>query len=179
LAGLKIANASSVSIWLNMELVATAILGMIIFKDSPDKNTWIGVGLTVLAGIVTSFGEESSGLISGLLITAACICWGIDNQLTALTDGASPQTVTFLKGIVAGSDNLMIGCFMAGQKMVFVNVVPALVVGVFAYGICIVLYVTSAQNLGATRSQILFSTAPIWGYYCLICSTTNLFNGFT
>jgi drug/metabolite transporter (DMT)-like permease len=26
-----------------------------------------------------------------------------------------------------------------------------------------VLYVTSAQNIGANRSQILFSTAPIWG----------------
>jgi hypothetical protein len=64
---------------------------------------------------------------------------------------------------VAGSVNLMIGCFIAGQTMVFGNVVPALVVGVFAYGISIVLYVTSAQNLGATRSQILFSTAPIWG----------------
>ena len=56
LAGLKTANAALVSIWLNMELVATAILGVIIFKDSLDKNTWIGVGLTVLAGIVTSLG---------------------------------------------------------------------------------------------------------------------------
>jgi ABC-type nickel/cobalt efflux system permease component RcnA len=28
-----------------------------------------------------------------------------------------------------------------------------------------VLYVISAQNLGATRSQILFSTAPFWGIF--------------
>ncbi len=39
----------------------------------------------------------------------------------------------------------------------------ALLIGVVSYGISIVLYVTSAQNLGATRSQILFSTAPFWG----------------
>ena len=163
LAGLKTANAASVSIWLNMELVATAILGVLIFKDALDRNTWIGVILTIVAGIIASFGEGSSGIISGLLITAACICWGVDNHLTALTDGASPQTVTFVKGIVAGSVNLTIGCLIASQSMALGNIVPAIIVGIFAYGISIVLYVTSAQNIGATRSQILFSTAPIWG----------------
>jgi len=163
LAGLKIANSASVSIWLNMELVATAILGVLIFKDELDRNTWIGVFLTILAGIVVSFGEGTSGIFSGLLITAACICWGIDNHLTALTDGASPQTVTFIKGIVAGSLNLTIGCLMAGQTIALGIMVPAIIVGIFAYGISIVLYVISAQNIGATRSQILFSTAPVWG----------------
>ena len=39
LAGLKTANAASVSIWLNMELVATAMVGVLIFKDSLDRNT--------------------------------------------------------------------------------------------------------------------------------------------
>jgi len=163
LAGLKTANAASVSIWLNMELVATAILGVVIFKDALDRNTWIAVGLTIAAGIITSMGEGSSGLTSGLLITAACICWGIDNHLTALTDGASPQTVTFVKGIVAGSVNLLIGSLITGNFLATGNVIPAIVVGIFAYGFSIVLYVTSAQNIGATRSQILFSTAPIWG----------------
>jgi len=163
LAGLRMANAASVSIWLNMELVATAVLGLLIFKDAPDRNTWIGVVLTIAAGIITSFGEGLSGITSGILITAACICWGIDNHLTALTDGASPQAVTFVKGLIAGSVNLIIGCLIAGKAIAFGSVIPAIIVGVFAYGVSIVLYVTSAQNIGATRSQILFSTAPIWG----------------
>jgi len=163
LAGLKTANAASVSIWLNMELVATAILGVLIFKDALDRNTWIGVILTLVAGIITSFGEGTSGLISALLITAACFCWGVDNHLTALTDGSSPQTVTFVKGIVAGSVNLIIGCLIATQPIQIGSIAPALIVGVFSYGFSIVLYVTSAQNIGATRSQILFSTAPLWG----------------
>jgi len=163
LIGLKAANAASVSIWLNMELVATAILGVFIFKDKLDKMTWMGVLLTVVAGVITSFGEGMSGISSALLITAACFCWGIDNHLTALTDGASPQAVTFVKGMVAGSVNLIIGCLIATQSMEFGNVAIALIVGTFSYGLSIVLYVTSAQNIGATRSQILFSTAPLWG----------------
>lgn len=163
LAGLKTANAASVSIWLNMELVATAILGVLIFKDSLDRFTWIGVILTIIAGVITSFGEGLSGVTPGLLITAACFCWGVDNHLTALTDGASPQAVTFVKGMVAGSVNLIIGCLITSQTMQLGNIAPAVIVGAFSYGFSIVLYVTSAQNIGATRSQILFSTAPLWG----------------
>lgn len=163
MVGLRAANAASVSIWLNMELVATAILGVLIFKDSIDRLTWIGVILTVIAGVVTSFGEGVSGFSSALLITAACFCWGIDNHLTALTDGASPQAVTFVKGIVAGSVNFGIGCLISGNSLLLAGVSTALIVGAFSYGISIVLYVTSAQTIGATRGQILFSTAPLWG----------------
>lgn len=163
LIGLRAANAASVSIWLNMELVATAILGVLIFKDSLDKFTWIGVILTIIAGVITSFGEGVSGLASALLITAACFCWGVDNHLTALTDGATPQAVTFVKGIMAGTVNLLIGISISDTSIVFDNIFPALIVGGFSYGLSIVLYVTSAQNIGATRGQILFSTAPLWG----------------
>jgi drug/metabolite transporter (DMT)-like permease len=161
--GLRAADAASVSIWLNMELVATAILGVLIFKDSLDKLTWIGVILTVCAGVITSLGEGASGLISAILITAACFCWGIDNHLTALTDGATPQAVTFVKGIMAGMVNLIIGFSIADTQIVYNNIIASLIVGGFSYGLSIVLYVTSAQNIGATRGQILFSTAPLWG----------------
>ncbi len=164
LAGLKVANASSVSIWLNMELVATAIVGVLIFKDSLDRNSLIGVALTVLAGIIISLGEGSGGIVPALFILAACTCWAFDNHLTALTDGASPQSVTFVKGIMAGTVNLVIGILLSNHQMMSAaHVVPALVVGIFSYGFSILLYVTSAQAIGATRSQVLFSTAPVWG----------------
>src|SRR5450756_230781 len=63
LAGLKTANAASVSIWLNMELVATAILGILILKDTLDKYTWLGVALTFTAGIITALGEGTGCLL--------------------------------------------------------------------------------------------------------------------
>lgn len=163
LAGLKEAHASSVSIWLNMELVSTAVLGIWIFKDAIGRSAWLGLILTVLAGIVTSIGEGFGGITSALLITAACFCWGIDNHLTAMNAGASPQAVTFVKGLVAGSVNFGIGCMLTTQAMTSSGITTALLVGTFSYGFSIVLYVNSAQALGATRGQILFSTAPLWG----------------
>lgn len=163
LAGLKSANAASVSIWLNMELVATAILGILLFKDSLDRFAWVGIVLTLVAGIITTLGEGSGGIVPGLIITAACFCWGADNHLTALTDGASPQTVTFVKGSIAGSVNLFLGFMISLDPVPAINMGGALIVGVFSYGLSIMLYVTSAHNTGATRAQIMFSTAPLWG----------------
>jgi drug/metabolite transporter (DMT)-like permease len=161
--GLKIANVTSVAIWLNLELVATAILGIFIFKDHLDRFAIIGVVLTLSAGVVISIQESSSGLLAGFFILLACIAWGFDNHFTALIDGISTQSITFIKGILGGVINLTIGLIISQGKIEFYYIPWALLLGIFSYGISIVFYVIAAQNLGATRSQILFSTAPFWG----------------
>lgn len=161
--GLKVAASSSVSIWLNMELVATAILGVVFFKDHLDKPAIIGVLLTVAAGIIVTLSDGFGSLIPAFFVTLACFSWGIDNHLTAIVDGASPKMITFIKGLFAGSTNLLIGTMIAGEGFPVLYLVLALLVGIVSYGLSIVLYVSSAQQLGATRSQILFSTGPFWG----------------
>lgn len=163
MAGLKAANAMSVSVWLNMELVATALLGILIFKDHLDRYAIMGILLTLSAGILISFQESTSGIFSALLVFLACISWGLDNQLSAIIDGVSPQTITFVKGVFGGMTNLLIGLSLNDGQIQLHYIPLALLIGVFSYGISIVLYVYTAQNLGATRGQILFSTAPFWG----------------
>jgi drug/metabolite transporter (DMT)-like permease len=163
--GLKTADAMSVSIWLNMELVATAILGVLLFKDHLDRYATIGIFLTLCAGIIISCQESASGIVSAVFILLACISWAFDNHFSALIDGISPQTITFVKGVFGGVTNLMIGMFLNNWQIQVSYIPAAILTGVFSYGISIFLYVTSAQNLGATRSQILFSAAPFWGIF--------------
>jgi len=163
--GLKTANAMSVSIWLNMELVATAILGVLLFKDHLDRYSVIGILLTLIAGIIISSQESASGTVSAIFVLLACVCWGFDNHFSAIIDGVSPQTITFVKGAAGGMTNLIIGMFLSDWHIQLTYIPTALLLGVFSYGISIVLYIISAQNLGATRSQILFSTAPFWGIF--------------
>ena len=163
LAGLRLAQASSVSMWLNLEMVATAILGHFIFKDHLTRTGWLAAGGILLSAIVLTSGEGSAGVLAGLLVTIACICWGIDNHLTALIDGITPAQSTLWKGMVAGTTNLLIGISIAPLTGSIGIVIGGLVLGVFAYGFSIVLYITAAQHLGATRSQLIFSSAPFWG----------------
>ena len=176
LFGLKTAQASSVAIWLNMELVATAVLGTLFFKEHLGRNGWIGVILTLAAGVILAFSEGMSGAASALLVTTACIFWGLDNHLTSIIDSMSPSEVTFIKGIFAGVVNLIIGCIISGYSISVYYIIIALLVGAFSYGISILLYIISSQNIGATRGQILFSTAPV---FSIIISLIFLGESFT
>ena len=44
LFGLRVAAAASVSLWLNLELVATAVLGVLFFRDQLSGRAWLGAG---------------------------------------------------------------------------------------------------------------------------------------
>ncbi len=170
LAGLKLASASSVSLWLNLEMVATSLLGVVAFRDHLGKSGWLGAACVLGAGILLSWGEGAAGVKAGIFLGLACICWGLDNNLTSLIDGMLPLQSTFWKGLVAGTFNLGIGIFLSGAPQSSTSdVILALGTGAVAYGASIVLYISAAQNLGATRSQLAFASAPLFGlaFSCL------------
>ena len=163
LFGLQMASAASVAMWLNLELVATAVLGFVLFRDYLGYFGWLGVAGTVLASVLLSWSEGGIGAYALLLVAGASLCWGFDNHLTALIDGITPSQSTFWKGLAAGSVNLVIGVIVEPLNPDILVIVAAIVVGVFAYGFSISLYILAAQNLGATRSQMIFASAPFFG----------------
>lgn len=163
LAGLRIAAAGSVSLWLNMEMVATVAIGYVFFKDHLTTKGWFASFGVLAAASLLAWEGGMAGFRAGGLIALACLCWGVDNHLTALIDGISPAQITFWKGSVAGSGNLvlglLVGSFLANPQ----HILAALGLGAVSYGLSILLYITSAQSLGATRAQLIFSSAPFFG----------------
>lgn len=164
LFGLGFSKASSVSLWLNLELVATSILGVLFFRDHLDKKTWVGILITLSAGILLTLDDGNTGLIAIILVAFACICWGLDNHFTSLIDKFNVYQVTFVKGAIAGTTNLLIGTIISGKIPQIYFVLGAVLVGIFAYGLSIVLYIKASHHLGATRSQVVFSSAPFFGF---------------
>ena len=162
LTGLSLASAASVSLWLNLETVATAVLARLFFKEHLERNTWIAVALVIAASILLSPGTPGGGMAIGL-VALACVAWGLDNNFTAVIDRFTPAQVTFAKGLIAGSANLVLGLIVDPQPAVGWAFGAGLVVGAFSYGASLLLYIGGAQHLGATRSQLIFSTAPAWG----------------
>lgn len=160
---IKTAPAASVSIWLNMELVATALLGSLLFKDHLHRLGWASVAVTVAAGLLLSWGGGAAGFAAGALTALACFSWGLDNHFTALIDDFSPSQSTIVKGLAAGATNLLIGLALAGGPPPLAAAGKALAVGFVSYGLSITLYIAAAQKLGAVRSQLIFSVAPLFG----------------
>jgi drug/metabolite transporter (DMT)-like permease len=163
LLGLQIASSASVALWLNLELVATVFLGHFFFHDRLTRSSLMAASGTLFAAVLLSTSEGAAGARSGLLVLLACTCWGLDNHLTALIDDISPAQTTFWKGVAAGPINLLLGLLVTGYQIQVSTGLIAFAVGVLAYGFSIVLYIASAQQLGATRSQTVFSSAPFFG----------------
>jgi drug/metabolite transporter (DMT)-like permease len=163
LEGLVAASAASVSLWLPLEMVATAILGVLFFRDHLGKNGWLGMIGVVAASIILSLNESISGPKSALFILTACVCWGVDNNMTALIDNISPAKSTFWKGLAAGIVNISIGLLIQPFRGTEIQIGAAIIVGALSYGASIVLYITAAQNVGASRAQMFFATSPFFG----------------
>ncbi len=163
LLALRSTTSASVALLLNLELVATAVLGVLFFREHMGAGGWLGVVAGFGAAILLSAQGGLPGAWAGLLVAAACAAWGMDNHLTALIDGLSPAETTAWKGIVAGSTNLALGLALDPLRAGWLNVCSALALGVLSYGVSIVLYVVSAHHLGATRAQVAFSSAPFFG----------------
>jgi drug/metabolite transporter (DMT)-like permease len=164
LLGLQKASSTAVSLLLNVEPAATAVLGVLMFREHITRSGVLGVLGVVLAGVMLSWGEGGApGIGAGALVTAASICWALDNHLMALIDGLTPTRSTMWKGGVAGMVNLVIGLAVAPLHASWSFVISALVLGVLSYGTSLVLYITAAQQLGATRAQGVFASAPFVG----------------
>ena len=169
--GLKAASSGSVSLWLNLEFVATVILGHFVFREYLAPRGWIAAAGTLIAAVLLAGDEAGGGFLPVVLIASGCLCWGFDNHFTALIDGISPAQTTFWKGVIAGAFNLLVGSAAAGGIGRPAGMLLALLVGAVSYGLSITLYVSAAQGLGATRSQMVFSAAPFFG---LLLSVTAL-----
>ena len=163
LFALHSASSASVSLLLNLEMAATAVLGVLFFREHLGRTSWAGVALGLGSACFLSAGGGLPGMWSGLLVVAACIGWGLDNHWTALMDGLSPSETTAWKGLVAGAATCTLGYVIEPWDAGWVSVAAALSVGALSYGASIVLHVIGSQHLGATRAQVVFSTAPFIG----------------
>jgi drug/metabolite transporter (DMT)-like permease len=163
LLALRSTEAASVSLWLNFEVAATALLGVVVFREHLGLRGWGGVAATFAGAVVLSAPQTGAGVAAALLVLLACVCWGLDNHLTALIDGITPAQSTFWKGLVAGIANLALGVSLDPLAISAPTLLAALAVGALAYGASITLYIRASQSLGATRAQIAFATAPFFG----------------
>ncbi|HVH06262.1 MAG TPA: DMT family transporter [Myxococcota bacterium] len=163
LFALRLTLAGSISLLLNLELVATALLGVLWFREHLGPAGWLGVAGAALASLLLAGAGGWPGLVAAGLTAAACVAWAVDNHLTALVDGITPAGSTLAKGTVAGAVNLAIGLAFAPFAATPATVAAALVLGGLSYGASIALYIASAQQIGATRAQAAFATAPFVG----------------
>lgn len=162
--GLGRTSASSGSLLLNLESLATMGIAWLVFRENVDRRLLLGALAIILGAIVLSWEGQSLSLdVGAAMIAGACICWGIDNNLTRKLASADPVMIAMIKGLVAGTVNMASGFWLSDALPPAGIAALAALLGFFAIGVSLVLFVLALRHLGTARTGAYFSLAPFIG----------------
>ncbi|WP_238311845.1 DMT family transporter [Methylobacterium organophilum] len=162
--GLARTSAASGSLLLNLESLATLAIAWIVYRENVDRRLLVGAAAILAGALLLSW--QGTGIepdTGGLLVAAACLAWGLDNNLTRKLSAADPVAIALVKGLVAGLVNL--GCALArGAALPSPGGIAAAgLVGFLGIGVSLVLFVHALRHLGAARAGAYFALAPFIG----------------
>jgi drug/metabolite transporter (DMT)-like permease len=161
--GLARTDAASASLLLNLEGLATMGIAWTVFRENVDRRLLLGAFAILAGAAVLSWQADASLDWGAILIAGACLCWGIDNNLTRKLSSADPVQIAMLKGLVAGSVNLLLARAGGADFPESAALLSAGMVGFLGYGVSLALFVAALRQLGAARTGAYFSLAPFVG----------------
>jgi drug/metabolite transporter (DMT)-like permease len=162
--GLTHTDAASTSLLLNLEGLATMSIAWLVFRENVDRRLLLGALAIVAGAVVLSWHGQRVSLDAGAaLIGAACIAWGIDNNVTRKLSAANPVSIAMTKGLAAGVVNIAIAMARGAQLPSISMAAATTLLGFLAIGVSLVLFVRALRHLGAARTGAYFSLAPFIG----------------
>ena len=163
--GIRHGTASEVSLLLNFETVATTLLAWMIFHENIGVRVWVGKFLIIGASIVVVF--TGGGIlhlsIPGLSVLAACLLWGVDNNLTRELETIPAPLLASLKGWSAGLFNIFLSLLLFKAKVTLFQISGALLIGALSYGASLVLFIQALREIGSARTSTWFASGPFIG----------------
>lgn len=161
--GLARTSAASASLLLNLEGLATMAIAWCVFRESVDRRLLLGAFAILSGAMVLSYHGATAFGSGTLAIIAACVCWGIDNNLTRKLSAGDPWQIAAAKGLVAGVVNVSLAMTQGAQWPSASHWFEAMAIGFLGYGVSVVAFVLALRQLGAARTGAYFSTAPFIG----------------
>ena len=162
--GLSHTSAASGSLLLNLEGLATMLIAWVVSRENVDRRLLLGA-FAILAG-AAALSWNGGGVrldVGAAFIAAACLAWGIDNNLTRKLSSADPVVTATIKGLVAGSVNVALALWLGARIPPMATVGASAVVGFLGVGVSLVLFMLALRHLGAARTGAYFSLAPFIG----------------
>jgi drug/metabolite transporter (DMT)-like permease len=162
--GLTQTSGATASLLLNVEGVMTAVIAWVVFKENADRNVVLGMVAIVAGGVLLAWEPGGAAISSGaLLVVAACLCWGIDNNLTRKVSTNDATFIACCKGLLAGLCNTALALSIGRSLPAWSTVGASMAVGFLGYGLSLALFVVGLRTLGTARTGAYFSVAPLFG----------------
>ena len=151
----------------NFEIVATAIIALLVFGEAISTRLWLGIAFVTSSCMLLSFEDIGSLQFNSgsLFVLLASICWGIENNCTRKLSSKDPLQIVMVKGIFSGAGSLIIGLII-GERVTHLWTIPVvLLLGFIAYGLSIYYYVYAQRFIGAARTSAYYAVAPFIGVF--------------
>ena len=165
MAGLQRTTGSAAALLLTLEGVFTATLAWIAFREP--FNLRVGTGMLAIfagSGLLAAIGDPGhASLLGAAAVAGACLAWGVDNNLTQRISHVDAVTLTAIKGLVAGVVNVGLALAAGGAVPNLGAAAGTAFIGLFGYGVSLILFVLALREIGAARAGAYFSTAPFIG----------------
>ena len=166
LFGLRHLSAVAGSLLLNLEAPFTALIAIGLLREHLGKRETLAAVAIMLGAALIGFqpAQVHGDSLGAIEIGGACLCWGIDNNLTQRISLRDPVAVARIKTLAAGACVFVLALWTGGSHLPGTTAfISAGVVGALCYGISIVLAVKTLRELGAARESAYFATAPFIG----------------
>lgn len=162
--GLNRTDAASGSLLLNLEGLATMGIAWVVFRENVDRRLLLGAFAILLGASILSWTGHGVSLGAGaIFIAAACLAWGVDNNLTRKLSSSDPVQIAMSKGLAAGGVNIAIALLRGADFPSAGATGAAAIVGFFGVGVSLALFVLALRHLGTARTGAYFSLAPFIG----------------
>jgi len=165
MAGLWVTAASGAALLSNFEIVATCLLALVFFREKITLRLWIGIALITLASALLSVQDFTALTFSpgSVLIIAAALCWGLENNLTRKISSKNTLQIVMIKGIFCGIGSALVALLRREPLPPIQPALLALLLGFVSFGLSIFLYVRAQKELGAAKTSAYYAIAPFVG----------------
>src|SRR5262249_56793830 len=148
---------------LNLEVVFTVLLAGIVFNEHLSARILVAATLMAAGGVVLGWAPGDPAIAVGAAAVAgACLLWALDNNLTRLIAEGDPLLIVQIKGLVAGTVNVVLA-LATGQSVPAPGTIAfGLALGALSYGTSLVLCILAMRELGAAPPRAYFAPPPFF-----------------
>lgn len=163
--GLSGTTAAAASLLLNLESVITTLVAAAVFREAVGTRIWSASIVMLIGGLLLAYDPAMplSLSLNSLAVAGACLMWALDNNLTRKISASDPTTIAIVKGMAAGAVNTGLALAIDAAAPGKASIAGAMLLGLFSYGISLVLFIYALRHLGSARTGAHFSTAPFIG----------------
>lgn len=163
--GLSMTTSATASLMNNFEIVATAMIALVVFKEAVGKRMWMAIALITAASVILSVEDFDNLFISlgAVFVLLACICWGIENNCTKMLSLKDPLQIVIIKGFGSGLGSLVIALALSESSTNLIYILLSLLLGFVSYGLSVYFYLRAQRQLGAARTSAYYAFAPFIG----------------